>query len=83
MKYFTWKPEKNARLKRSRGISFDEIAEAIDQGGFRGAFEYSGRRKVHQGQVVWLIEAKGRRWVMPVTISGPFVVARTVFEEGT
>ena len=32
MKYFNWDPAKNDRLKRERGISFEEIVFHIEKG---------------------------------------------------
>ena len=33
MKRITWDPEKNKKLKRERGVSFEEVLLAIENGG--------------------------------------------------
>ena len=52
---FNWDPEKNALLKRTRGVSFEEIVVAIEDGGVLDVFEHPNKER-HRNQRVYLVE---------------------------
>ena len=57
MKDFRWNELKSARLKRTRGVSFEEIAQAK----WLDAREHPTR----PGQRIMLFEYRGYVWVVP------------------
>ena len=41
MKFFSWSTEKNEKLRRERGIGFEEIVFHIEQGDVLDLFEHT------------------------------------------
>lgn len=54
MKPFRWNPEKNERLKSGRGISFEEMVLAIEEGGLKDILVHPNQRR-YPGQVVLVV----------------------------
>lgn len=54
MKPFRWNPQKNDRLKAERGISFEEIVLAVEEGGLRDILVHPNQQRYH-GQVVLVV----------------------------
>ena len=45
MKYFSWDPEKNEKLKAERNISFEEIVFYIERGQVLDILEHPNKKK--------------------------------------
>lgn len=45
MKYFDWDQEKNAKLKKERGISFEDIIVAMESGNVLGVKDNYNQKK--------------------------------------
>ncbi len=61
---FNWDPEKNALLKRTRGVSFEEIVAAIEDGGVLGVLEHPNPER-YPNQRVYLVEFMDYVFVVP------------------
>ena len=61
---FNWDPEKNALLKRARGVSFEEIVAAIEDGGVLNVFEHPNQER-YRNQRVYLVEFMDYVFVVP------------------
>ena len=61
---FNWDPEKNALLKRTRGVSFEEIVAAIEDGGVLDVFEHPNQER-YRNQRVYLVEFMDYVFVVP------------------
>jgi len=66
-----WDPAKNEKLKRERGVSFEEILQFT----FVGIVPHLSRRR----QMVLLFEREGLVWVVPCTVTGGAVFLKTLF----
>ncbi|OGR53299.1 MAG: hypothetical protein A2049_06525 [Elusimicrobia bacterium GWA2_62_23] len=66
-----WDPEKSVRLKRERGVSFEEILQAE----VLCAIRHSGR----PGQRVLLVRHGGYVWAVPYVLNGDEVFLKTLF----
>ena len=55
MKQITWDPEKNEKLKRERGVSFEEVLLAVENGDLMTIERHSKLRYQHQYLMVVLI----------------------------
>ena len=64
MKPFRWDPDKNERLKTGRGISFEEIALAIEEGGLKDILVHPNQRR-YPGQVVLVVAFRGYVFLVP------------------
>jgi len=61
-KVFRWKEQKNAWLKRTRGISFEEVVEAISL----TLLDVRANKSVnHPQQKVFIVRINGYPWVVP------------------
>lgn len=71
MKIFRWSELKSARLKRTRGVSFDEIIQAK----LVGTTEHPKR----PGQYLMLFEHKNYVWAVPCVEQGDDVFLKTLY----
>ena len=79
VKRFTWNLGKNTKLKEERGVSFEEIQDAI----FRGAGKVaSNTSRNHPGQRVFLLNIRGKTWIVPFTETKTTVFLHTIYERG-
>lgn len=53
---FDWSTEKNRRLIEQRGISFESIVSAIEQGGLVDVLEHPKQER-YPGQMIYVVEA--------------------------
>ena len=54
MKPFRWDPDKNDRLKAGRGISFEEIVLAVEEGGLKDILVHPNQRR-YPGQLMLVV----------------------------
>ncbi len=54
---FDWSTEKNRRLIEQRGISFESVVSAIEQGGLVDVLEHPNQDR-YQGQMIYVVEAE-------------------------
>lgn len=64
MKPFRWNPQKNDRLKAERGISFEEIVLAVEEGGLRDILVHPNQQR-YRGQVVLVVAWRGYVYLVP------------------
>ena len=53
---FDWSTEKNQRLMEQRGISFERIVSAIEQGGLLDGLEHPNQDR-YPGQLIYVVES--------------------------
>ncbi len=61
MQEYQWSEDKNIHLQKTRGISFEEIVAALDEGRLLGHIDHP--TKLHQK--IFIIEIKGYPWDIP------------------
>ncbi|MBI5286061.1 MAG: BrnT family toxin [Deltaproteobacteria bacterium] len=64
MKYFSWDNEKNERLKRERGISFEDVVFYIEQGHLLDILEHPNQQ-VYPGQRIFIVEIEDYVYLVP------------------
>lgn len=64
MKPFRWSPEKNDRLKTARGVSFEEIVLAMEEGGLRDVLVHPNQKR-YPGQVVLVVRYREYVYLVP------------------
>ena len=67
---FNWSTAKNLQLIAKRGISFERIVSAIEQGGLLDVVEHPNRER-YAGQMIYVVEVEGYVHLVPFV---PFVV---------
>lgn len=64
MKPFRWDPDKNELLKAARGISFEEIVLAVEEGGLRDILVHPNQKR-YPGQVVLVVVYREYVFLVP------------------
>ncbi len=64
MKPFRWDPAKNERLKSERGVSFEEIVLAVEEGGLKDILVHSNQKR-YPGQIVLVVAYRGYVFLVP------------------
>jgi uncharacterized DUF497 family protein len=64
MKYFSWNNEKNERLKRERGISFEEVVFHIERGDLLDILEHPNQEH-YPGQRIFVVNINDYAYLVP------------------
>ena len=77
---FNWSDEKNRQLKRTRGISFEEIVLCIHEGKVVTVLEHPNRAR-YPNQYLYLVEHKKYIYVVPFVEneSAEEIVLKTIY----
>ena len=61
---FDWNTEKNQRLVEQRGISFERIVSAIEQGGLVDVLEHPNQER-YRGQKIYVVDIEHYLYLVP------------------
>jgi len=75
---FVFDEEKNLRLKAERGVSFEEIVEAIEANKVIRVFKHHNTEK-YPLQRIMLVEIRGYIWQVPFLEKGDFFILKTAY----
>lgn len=67
MSSFDWSTAKNQQLIEERGISFERVVSAIEQGGLLDGVEHPNRNR-YPGQLIYVVEIKGYVHLVPFVV---------------
>ena len=77
MKYFDWNEEKNAKLIRLRGVSFEEVLVAIEEGSLLDILEHKNRKK-YPDQKIFVVEVEDYAYLVPFVEDDEKVFLKTI-----
>ncbi len=77
MKTFRWNQEKNADLKRLRGVSFEDVILAIGSGGLLDVVEHPNRQR-YPNQAVFVVVVAGYVHLVPFVEEQDSVFLKTI-----
>jgi hypothetical protein len=77
VKPFRWDPEKNERLKAARGISYEEIVLAIEEGGLMDVLVHPNQKR-YPGQVVLVVGYRGYVHLVPSAEESEYYFLKTI-----
>jgi len=77
MVLFDWDPEKNERLKRERGVSFEEAAFSIQTGKVLAIVRHPKVRYKHQ--MLAVIEINDYAYIVPYVVKDEKIFLKTIF----
>ena len=60
---FDWSPEKNQQLTEQRGISFERVVVAIEQGGLVNVLEHPNQER-YPGQLIYVVDIEQYIYLM-------------------
>lgn len=75
---FDYSPEKNAYLKKVRGISFEEVELAIDEGKILDVIEVQNIKE-HPNQKMYVININDYVYLVPFVRNGDVAFLKTIF----
>ena len=64
MKVFTWEPEKNERLKKERGLSFEDVLFHVESGDVLDLFEHPNQKR-YPGQKIYVVAIEEYVYLVP------------------
>ena len=77
MKPFRWDSEKNERLKAARGISYEEIVLAIEEGGLIDVLVHPNQKR-YAGQVVLVVSYRQYVYLVPSVEEDEYYFLKTI-----
>ena len=77
VKYFDWNKEKNELLKDERGVSFEEVIEAIIEGRVLGKEGHSNKKK-YPNQKIYILEIREYAYLVPYVENEEKIFLKTI-----
>ena len=77
MKYFDWDSEKNDTLKKERGVGFEEVLIAIEEGDILDIVEHSNRNK-YPNQRVFIVRLYEYAYLVPFVEDEEKIFLKTI-----
>ena len=77
MKRFNWNNEKNKKLIKERGISFEEIVICIEQGHMLDEIEHPNQEK-YEGQRMFIVQVDKYAYLVPFVENVKEVFLKTI-----
>jgi uncharacterized DUF497 family protein len=78
MQLFDWDEQKNRKLKAERGVSFDEVVAAINNGDLLDIIEHHNQSR-YQGQELWVVRVRGYVYVVPTVSENNINFLKTAY----
>ena len=76
---FEWDEGKSAKLEAERGISFEELESAIQNGGLKDVLPHPSRDK-YPNQKLWIILLRRKIWVLAIEERGNAIRFVTAYQ---
>lgn len=77
MKYFAWNPEKNAPLKRERGVGFEEVVFHIERGGLLDILRHPNQAR-YAGPRIFVVNIDDYAYLVPFVEGAGKVFLNTI-----
>ena len=77
MKHYSWDPEKNEKLQRERGISFEDVIFHIGVGDEVDLFEHPNQVR-YPGQKISVVLIEGYAYLIPFIESQDEIFLKTI-----
>jgi uncharacterized DUF497 family protein len=77
MKIITWEPKKNERLKKERGVSFDDVLFHVSAGDVLEIFEHPNQER-YPGQKIYAIAIEDYVYLVPYVESKDEIFLTTI-----
>lgn len=77
MKYYNWNPEKNEKLQKERGMSFELIIHQIETGHVLDIY-YHPNQEQYPGQKVFVVEFEEYAFLVPFVEDEEQIFLKTI-----
>ena len=78
MKRFVWDEKKNRVLKEERGVSFEMVLQAMEDGRLLDVLEHPNKEK-YGGQRLYVVQIDKYVWIVPFEDKGEEKILKTIF----
>jgi len=78
MVVYDWDDEKNQKLKKERGVSFEEVVVAIESKKLLDIIEHKNKKR-HKNQKIFVVEIDNYAHYVPFEEKGDKVILKTIF----
>lgn len=78
MKYFEWDKGKNELLKRTRGIGFEDVIEAVNSGNLLETVDHPNKKK-YPNQRMFIVNIKDYAYLVPFIEDEEKQFLKTIF----
>ena len=79
MKYHVWNNDKNEKLKKERGISFEDIIYYIEHGKLIAIFKHKNQKK-YPGQRIYVLEINNYVYLVPFVETEHEIFLKTIIQ---
>lgn len=77
MKFFSWNSEKNERLKKERGVSFEEVVFHMGRGDLLDILEHPQQQR-YPGQRIFVVNINDYAYLVPFVEGEADVFLKTI-----
>ena len=77
MKLFSWNGEKNERLKKERGVSFEEVAFHMARGDLLDVLEHPNQER-YRGQRIFVVNVDDYVYLVPFVEDEAVIFLKTI-----
>lgn len=77
VKYFDWDDARNAKLKKERGIGFEEVVFHIERGDLLDVLDHPNPKR-DGGQRIFVVRRDGYAYLVPFVEDGDTVFLKTI-----
>lgn len=77
MKYFDWDAKKSEQLRQERGIGFEEVLVAVNEGGIIEIVEHPNKKK-YPGQKIFIVNINQYAYLIPFVEDKEKIFLKTI-----
>ena len=81
MPNYYWDTEKDAWLRRTRGVSFEDLAREIEHGGLLATVDHHNPIR-HPGQRIFIVNVRNYAYMVPFEETDAGIFLRTAYPNG-
>ena len=77
MKYYSWNNNKNEKLKKERGISFEEVIYCIENEKLHAILKHKNQAR-YPGQKIYIVEINNYAYLVPFVENEKEIFLKTI-----
>ena len=77
MKYYSWNNDKNEKLKKERGVSFEDVIYYIENEKLRAILKHKNQER-YPGQKIYVVEVNNYVYLLPFVETEKEIFLKTI-----
>ena len=77
MKYYSWNNDKNEKLKKERGVSFEDVIYYIENEKLRAILKHKNQER-YPGQKIYVVEVNNYVYLIPFVETEKEIFLKTI-----